>query len=162
MSADQLCPCGFGAASNAPRCRACPVATQTASANGLTGPATGVIGGSTIPLAGVSRAPGTDVFHSPYEGRRTTDPQINTALMTYSRWKKSAGTFGPAGRIIATLLLLLPLTLAAAAIATGIGMIGGGIYIFVIMPWALRDIWKKAATAVQPPRPAGGDVRPRF
>jgi hypothetical protein len=118
------------------------------------------MGGSTTPAASFSGT--AAVFHSPYEGRRTTDPQINSPLMTYSRWKKSAGTFGPAGRIIATLLLLLPLTLAAAAIATGIGIIGGGIYIFVIMPWALRDIWKKAAQAVQPPRPAGSDVRPRL
>jgi hypothetical protein len=162
MSADHLCPCGVSATSNAPRCRVCPAVAPTASAGGRAGPVPGVIGGSTSPLTGASEAAGANVFRSPYESRRTTDPPMSTALMTYSRWKKSASTFGPAGRIIATFLLLLPLTLAAAAIATGIGIIGGGIYIFVIMPWALRDIWKKAATAVQPPRPAGSDVRPRL
>jgi hypothetical protein len=93
-------------------------------------------------------------------GTRTTDPQNLGSLMTYSRWKKSEGTFGPTGRVIATLLLLVPLPLLAMAIATGIGIIGAGIYIVLIMPWALRDIWRKASTAVQPPEPVG--VRPRF
>jgi hypothetical protein len=110
---------------------------------------------------GVAAAPvsGVPAFDPRYEGQRATSPDAGT-LKTYSRWKKSDGTFGPTGRIVATFLLLLPLTLAAAAIATGIGMVGGGIYIFVIMPWALRDIWKKAATVIEPPRPVV--VPPRF
>jgi len=73
--------------------------------------------------------------------------------MTYSRWKKSTGTFGPAGRVITTLLLLVPLPLLAMAATVGIGIIGAGIYVLVIMPWALRDIWKRAATPVDAPAP---------
>jgi len=72
-------------------------------------------------------------------------------LMTYSRWKKSTGTFGPAGRVIATVLLLVPLPVFAMAVSVGIGIIGGGIYMLVIMPWALKDIWKRAAIPVQAP-----------
>jgi len=92
--------------------------------------------------------------------RRTTDPEAAAALMTYSRWKKSDGTFGPAGRIIATLLLLVPLPVLALAVASGIGIIGAGIYVVVFMPWFLRDVWKRGATHVQPPLPAPG--RPQF
>ena len=80
--------------------------------------------------------------------------------MTYSRWKKSDGTFGPAGRIIATILLLVPLPVFLLAAATGIGIIGAGLWVIVVMPWALRDIWKRAATHVQPPLPAPG--RPQY
>ena len=74
--------------------------------------------------------------------------------MSYSRWKKTDGTFGPAGRIIATVLLLLPLPVFVLAVATGIGIIGAGVWVLVLMPWALRDIWKRGATHVQPPLPA--------
>jgi hypothetical protein len=79
--------------------------------------------------------------------------------MTYSRWKKSTGTFGPAGRIVATLLLLVPLPLLAMAVTTGIGIIGAGIYVLVIMPWALKDIWKRAALPVEAPTPTASVSR---
>ncbi len=92
--------------------------------------------------------------------RRTTDPDVVMPLMSYSRWKKTDGTFGPAGRVIATVLLLVPLPVFVLAVATGIGIIGAGLYIIVVMPWALRDIWKRGATHVQPPIPSAG--RPQF
>jgi len=95
-------------------------------------------------------------------GRRTTDPDTVAPLMTYSRWKKTDGTFGPAGRLIATFLLLMPLPVLAFAIATGIGIIGAGVYVLVVMPWALRDIWKRGATRVQPPAPTAAMSRVRF
>jgi hypothetical protein len=84
----------------------------------------------------------------------------STALMTYSRWKKSTGTFGPAGRVIATLLLLVPLPLLAVGASVGFGLIGGGIYVLVVMPWALRDIWKRAAIPLD--APAAPPSNPRF
>lgn len=77
-------------------------------------------------------------------------------LMTYSRWKKTDGTFGPAGRIVATVLLIVPLPVFVLGVATGIGIIGAGVWVLVLMPWALRDIWKRGATHVQPPLPAPG------
>jgi hypothetical protein len=86
-----------------------------------------------------------------------------TALMAYSRWRKSTGTFGPAGRVVATLLLLVPLPVFVMAASVGIGLIGGGIYVLVVMPWALRDIWKQAAIPIQAPLPPGGaSSGPRF
>jgi hypothetical protein len=87
-------------------------------------------------------------------GQRTTDPDVGMALMSYSRWKKTDGTFGPAGRVIATVLLLVPLPVLAVGVATGIGIIGAGLYVIVVMPWVLRDIWKRGATHVPPPMPA--------
>jgi len=93
-------------------------------------------------------------------GRRITDPDLVAPLMTYSRWKKSDSTFGPTGRMVATLLLIAPLPLVGMAIATGIGIIGAGIYIFIVMPLALRDIWKKASTRIEAPVTVA--ARPRF
>lgn len=92
--------------------------------------------------------------------RRTTDPDVVLPLMSYSRWKKTDGTFGPTGRVIATVLLIVPLPVLALGVATGIGIIGAGLYIIVVMPRALRDIWKRGATHVQPPLPAPS--RPQF
>jgi hypothetical protein len=78
----------------------------------------------------------------------------------YSRWKKSTGTFGPFGRLVATFLLLLPLPVFVMTVAIGIGIIGAGIYLIIVMPWALRDIWKKAAVPLDTPAPAA--FGPRF
>ena len=60
-----------------------------------------------------------------------------------SRWRQSQTSFGPVGRIIATLLLLLPL--AVFVFAAGMFLIGGFIYVFVVLPWGLRDIWRKTS-----------------
>jgi len=128
MTTAGLCACGFGAASTAPRCRACPMSGPGAQA-----------------------------------ARAVTPESLDaTPLMTYSRWKKSSNTFGPTGRVVATLLLLVPLPLLAMAIGVGIGIIGAGIYILVIMPLALRDIWKRAAFPVQAPTPAATSQPTRF
>jgi hypothetical protein len=91
----------------------------------------------------------------PTVGRDTLPP-----LVRYSRWKKSTGTFGPAGRLVATFLVLLPMPVFIATVATGIGIIGAGIYLIVVLPWALRDIWKKAAVKLDTPAPA--PTGPRF
>jgi hypothetical protein len=48
----------------------------------------------------------------------------------------------------------------AMALTVGIGIIGGGIYVLVIMPWALKDIWKRAAIPVTSPLPPAS--APRF
>ena len=59
--------------------------------------------------------------------------------------------------VVATLLLLVPLPVFLMAVSVGIGLIGGGIYILVVMPWALKDIWKQAAIPIQAP---GGSLPP--
>ena len=61
---------------------------------------------------------------------------------------------------LTALLLLVPLPLLAVGASVGFGLIGGGIYVLVIMPWALRDIWKRAAIPVQ--APAAPPSAPRF
>jgi hypothetical protein len=93
-------------------------------------------------------------------GQISTSRGAQPALVRYSRWEKSAGTFGPFGRLFATFLLLIPLPVFAMTLAIGIGIIGAGIYIVVIMPWALRDIWKKATIRLDMPTQAAGG--PRF
>ena len=129
------CACGITAASRAPRCISCPQSRTS----GL-----GEVGSLSDPA------------------RRTTDPNVVMPLMTYSRWKKTDGTFGPLGRVIATLLLLVPLPVLAFAIASGIGIIGAGLYVLVVMPWALRDIWKRGATHVEPPAPTTAMSRAHY
>ena len=118
----RFCPCGLGADSSAPRCRTCP--QQHA------GP----------PLS--AAAP-------PRQGVPTQSTQV---LFTYSRWRKSASTFGPVGRIVATVALLVPLPVLLMAASMFIGLVGTGIYVLVVMPWALKDIWQRAAFPVSPPQ----------
>lgn len=64
--------------------------------------------------------------------------------MVKTRWRKTPTTFGPAGRLICTFLLLIPLPPMIIGTVVGIipCLIGVGIWLLVIMPWALRDIWK--------------------
>lgn len=132
LAAQHPCPCGIAPASPVQRCVACP--------------------------ARGGRAPDNELLSA--AERRTTDPEAAAALMSYSRWKKTDGTFGPAGRVIATVLLIVPLPVFALGVASGIGIVGAGLWVIVVMPWALRDIWKRGATHVQPPLPA--QSRPQF
>jgi hypothetical protein len=64
--------------------------------------------------------------------------------MVKSRWRKTPTTFGPLGRVVWTVALVLPL--APMIVGTVVGIIpcviGLGIWLFIIMPWALRDIWR--------------------
>jgi hypothetical protein len=68
---------------------------------------------------------------------------VKPALLT-SRWRKTATTFGPVGRVIATVGLVVPLVffLAIAILTGGLTIFGVGIWGFVVMPWGLRDVWK--------------------
>jgi len=64
-------------------------------------------------------------------------------VMRTTRWGKTPTTFGPLGRIIATIGLLIPL-----AVMTGGGFAvmfswgGALVYAVVILPWGLRDVWQ--------------------
>jgi hypothetical protein len=63
--------------------------------------------------------------------------------MLRTRWRKTPTTFGPVGRVVCTVLLLIPVPLlVVGTIVTGFGIVGLGIWVFVLMPWALRDVWK--------------------
>lgn len=61
---------------------------------------------------------------------------------TGSRWEKSQVTFGPFGRITMTVLVLLPIPVLILGAATGFALIGLGIWLLIVTPWALRDIWR--------------------
>jgi len=65
-----------------------------------------------------------------------------------TRWGTTATTFGPVGRLSLTFALLVPLPLMViGGLADPFVWGGAGLWLFVVMPWALRDIWK----AGQPP-----------
>jgi hypothetical protein len=65
----------------------------------------------------------------------------------WSRWRSSSTTFGPFGRIVASLALLLPFYFFFNAGV--IGLVGLVMWIFIVMPMALRSIWKR--TRITPP-----------
>jgi hypothetical protein len=58
-----------------------------------------------------------------------------------SRWVRSAVTFGPVGRIVASLLTLLPLWWFLVYAPFG-AIVIVPIWLVKILPWALRDIWR--------------------
>jgi len=61
-----------------------------------------------------------------------------------TRWGKTPTTFGPLGRVLATIGLLIPL---AIMIGGGFAVIfswgGAAVYAAVILPWGLRDVWQQ-------------------
>jgi hypothetical protein len=146
-----FCACGIAASSQAARCGSCPDRGSVNTVNTTPAPA---------PFGTPAPAPFGTPAPMAVRPAAVTSQLDSTALMTYSRWKKSTGTFGPAGRVIATLLLLVPLPLLAVGASVGFGLIGGGIYVLVVMPWALRDIWKRAAIPLD--APAAPPSNPRF
>jgi hypothetical protein len=76
---------------------------------------------------------------------RTVDAQhVVTPTVVKTRWRKTATTFGPVGRVLATIGLVLPfIFFVVIGIFTGGFTIAGAvIWGFVIMPWGLRDTWK--------------------
>jgi hypothetical protein len=75
-------------------------------------------------------------------GRKPTPPEA-PPLWAHrrSRWATSAVTFGPVGRMVASLLLLLPLWWFINY-AGVFGLVGAVIWILKILPWGLRDVWR--------------------
>lgn len=53
----------------------------------------------------------------------------------------SAVTFGPVGRIVVSLLMLVPLWWFIAY-AGVFGIVGVPIWLVKVLPWALQDIWR--------------------
>ena len=58
-----------------------------------------------------------------------------------SRWVSSQVTFGPVGRIVVSLLMLVPLWWFIAY-AGVFGIVGVPIWLMKVLPWGLRDIWR--------------------
>lgn len=61
-----------------------------------------------------------------------------------SRWRKTQTTFGPVGRVLWTLALVVPFPLFILAGVVGDLFAFGvaGIWAFVIMPMGLRAVWR--------------------
>jgi len=75
---------------------------------------------------------------------RTAAAAAGPAPMVKTRWKKTATTFGPLGRIACTVALVVPFIVFVL-----LGVFTGGLVLaapviwgFVIMPWGLRDTWR--------------------
>ena len=84
-----------------------------------------------------------------------------------TRFQRSVLTFGPAGRVVATVLVLMPL--AWFALYAGIfGLIGFPMWLLFVVPTALRDVWRPAAlpatdlTRLRDAARLEADVRARF
>ena len=57
------------------------------------------------------------------------------------RLTRSEITFGPVGRVVCTVLVLLPIPWLLFSLF--FGLLGALIYIILFVPWALRDIWRR-------------------
>jgi hypothetical protein len=66
------------------------------------------------------------------------------AQVIKTRWRKTTTTYGPLGRVLATVGLILPFIffVVIGILTGGLTIFGAGIWGFVIMPWGLRDVWK--------------------
>lgn len=113
--------CGARLAENAGWCGQCfaPVTTESPPEPEA----------SPVPDAGEPR-----IFAHPDSTRPPLHPE-------WSRWKKSSTTFGPFGRIVASLALLLPLYFFF--FAGVIGFVGLVMWVGIVMPMALRSIWAR-------------------
>lgn len=63
-----------------------------------------------------------------------------------SRWHGSEVTFGPVGRLVITLLALLPFfgLLTIGLRYTPMALIALAAYSVILLPWILRDTWRRA------------------
>ncbi|HWC34773.1 MAG TPA: hypothetical protein VG650_08090 [Mycobacteriales bacterium] len=99
-----------------------------------------------LPVTGAApRAPaGVPDAPSIMSGTWQQSASAGPTPMIQTRWKKTPTTFGPVGRVVCTVLLFLPLPLMIAwtVISGGLGIIGLGAWAGVVMPMALRDVWK--------------------
>lgn len=89
---------------------------------------------------GLCFAPAPDArFTAPLQTHRTDDPApVERPAYRQSRWAGSSVTFGPAGRIVLTLVLV---AITALLLWSG-SLVGLAAWLVVAVPWALRDIWR--------------------
>ena len=76
--------------------------------------------------------------------------QLPPPVARRTRWGKTPTTFGPVGRVLLTLALLVPLPpMIIGGLADPFVWGGAGFWLVVVMPLALRDIWKAGQLAVR-------------
>ena len=76
-----------------------------------------------------------------YDPFRKPDAMAKPGHVRYSRWANSETTMGPFGRVATSIALLLPFWLFFQAGVMGI--VGLALWVVVVMPMALRSIWKR-------------------
>jgi hypothetical protein len=98
--------------------------------------------GRATPSGVAAQAPGGRSVMAPV--RATPTPVALPPTMIKTRWRKTATTFGPVGRVLATLALVVPfLVLVVLGVLTGGLEIGGAVlWGVIVMPWGLRDTWR--------------------
>jgi hypothetical protein len=69
-----------------------------------------------------------------------------------SRWAGDAVTLGRTGRIVATLVLFLPVGWLVYFMGIS-GLLFLGLYVFVFLPLALRDVWRRTRISLPPTPP---------
>lgn len=132
------------------QCRSCgavlvPNATWCGQCYAVVGATTAPAATSVVPAAVVPAQGGDPTTnYSIMSGDRRQAAGRRALPMVKTRWRKTPTTFGPAGRVLCTIALVVPLPIMIVGVAVGIipCIIGAGIWLFIIMPWALRDIWK--------------------
>ena len=84
---------------------------------------------------------------SNWQGPVAPPARAERAMRT-TRWAKTDTTFGPVGRLLATLGLLVPLVvMVVGGLADPFVWGGAAVWGAVIMPWGLRDVWKAGRVA---------------
>jgi hypothetical protein len=123
---DRCGSCGAALPADATWCGQCFTATAPASSG---------VGGV------VTTAPGLLT-------RPIPAPSALAAPVRRTRWRKTSTTFGPVGRVLATLGVLVPLAvMVVGGLADPFVWGGAAVWGVVVLPWALRDIWKAGQLA---------------
>lgn len=90
------------------------------------------------PVGGLFGVPGAG------PGRPVTAPDALPPPVVRTRWRKTPTTFGPVGRLLSTLGLVLPFLFLVVTGVIGDPFTLGGAVIWgvILMPWGLRDVWR--------------------
>lgn len=82
---------------------------------------------------------------APPEDRRPAQPLAMTRV--YSRWHGSPTSFGPTGRVLATLLVVL-----FEYWLWKFNLLGFAITMVTVVPLVLRDVWKRTPVHLKNPK----------
>jgi hypothetical protein len=68
-----------------------------------------------------------------------------------TRWRKTATTFGPVGRVLATIALVVPclFLIVVGVLSGGLELGGAVVWGVIVMPWGLRDTWRAGQLTVE-------------
>jgi hypothetical protein len=74
-------------------------------------------------------------------------PTPSAVVPAYSRWRASAVTFGPAGRLLASIVVLVPIVYAV--FVNALFVFTAALWLF-LLPTAWRDIWARVRVRSDP------------